>query len=446
MIGGLSAALPIGRLYGMYDAKLLYITSIALFMTGSALCGGAPEMAALIVGRVIAGAGGNGMYVGVLTLLSVNTTEKERPTYLAFIGLVYGIGMLLRIIRDNTLYFQKGRGTVIGPIIGGAFADSSATWRWGFYINLIVGAVFAPIYLILLPPFIPRPSESIPAKLKNMDYLGTMLQGGAFVSVVMAISFGGTTYAWNSGQTITLFMKEPVLLFIAMAAVNAGSYVCMYYIPLYFQFTKGVESLASGVRLLPFIIAGTLVILINGGLMSKNGFYMPWYLIGSTIVLIGAVLLSRIDLHTSPARVYGYEILLGVGVGAYLQAGYAVIQGVLEPVHMAYGVSFMLLGQLGGIALGLSISGAVFVNTALNGLQRVLPDVLRSQLEGAISGTSGDFLRTLDGRERVESLEVVMGSLRKAFVLVYVARAVSLGASALLSRRRLNLAPAGGGG
>lgn len=84
MIGGLSAALPIGRFYGIYDAKLLYITSIVLFMAGSALCGGAPEMAALIVGRVIAGAGGNGMYVGVLTLLSVNTTEKERPMYLGF--------------------------------------------------------------------------------------------------------------------------------------------------------------------------------------------------------------------------------------------------------------------------------------------------------------------------------------------------------------------------
>lgn len=85
MIGGLSVALPMGRLYGIFDAKWLYVISTLIFMGGSALCGGAPNMAALIVGRVIAGAGGNGMYVGVVTLLSVNTSDTERPTYLGLV-------------------------------------------------------------------------------------------------------------------------------------------------------------------------------------------------------------------------------------------------------------------------------------------------------------------------------------------------------------------------
>jgi MFS family permease len=82
MIGGLCVALPVGRLYGIHNAKWLYLISIVAFMAGSALCGAAPTMNAMIVGRVLAGAGGNGMYVGVVTLLSVNTTEQERPTYL----------------------------------------------------------------------------------------------------------------------------------------------------------------------------------------------------------------------------------------------------------------------------------------------------------------------------------------------------------------------------
>lgn len=60
--------------------------------------------------------GGIGVYVGVMMVLSVLTTIQERPNYMGMIGLVWGIG------------------TVLGPVIGGAFADSSATWRWAFYV------------------------------------------------------------------------------------------------------------------------------------------------------------------------------------------------------------------------------------------------------------------------------------------------------------------------
>jgi len=83
MIGGVAVVLPFGKLYGLFNVKYLYIISVFLFMVGSALCGAAPTMNAFIVGRVLAGMGGNGMYFGVMTILSVNTSNKERPPYLA---------------------------------------------------------------------------------------------------------------------------------------------------------------------------------------------------------------------------------------------------------------------------------------------------------------------------------------------------------------------------
>lgn len=109
-IGGVGAVLPLGRMYALFDAKWLYIFFVVLFCAGSALCGGAPNMDTFIVGRVIAGVGGIGIYLGVMTLLSVNTTTTERPLYLGLVGLVFGVG------------------NVVGPVIGGAFADSAATW------------------------------------------------------------------------------------------------------------------------------------------------------------------------------------------------------------------------------------------------------------------------------------------------------------------------------
>jgi MFS family permease len=52
------------RAYGLFNIKVLMLLSIAIFEIGSALCGAAPTSNALIVGRVIAGIGGVGMYLG----------------------------------------------------------------------------------------------------------------------------------------------------------------------------------------------------------------------------------------------------------------------------------------------------------------------------------------------------------------------------------------------
>lgn len=101
-----------GKIYGQFNAKHLYLFTVFMFEAGSAVCGAAPNLNALIIGRVICGIGGSGMYIGTMTLLSVTTTNHERPTYIALTGLTWGLG------------------TLLGPIIGGAFTNSSATWRW----------------------------------------------------------------------------------------------------------------------------------------------------------------------------------------------------------------------------------------------------------------------------------------------------------------------------
>jgi MFS family permease len=63
-MASVATILILGRAYGLFDVKILLITSIIVFEAGSALCGAAPTSDALIVGRVIAGMGGAGMYLG----------------------------------------------------------------------------------------------------------------------------------------------------------------------------------------------------------------------------------------------------------------------------------------------------------------------------------------------------------------------------------------------
>ncbi|KAL9617495.1 MAG: hypothetical protein Q9160_007706 [Pyrenula sp. 1 TL-2023] len=115
-LGAAATVLSWGQVYGHFNAKWVFVLCVIIFETGSAICGAAPSESALIAGRAICGVGGAGMYTGVLTLLSLSTSEKQRALYMGIPGITWGVG------------------TVLGPVIGGAFA-LDVTWRWGFYIN-----------------------------------------------------------------------------------------------------------------------------------------------------------------------------------------------------------------------------------------------------------------------------------------------------------------------
>lgn len=452
LLGGTAAVLPFGRIYGLFDAKWLYVISALVFNAGSALCGAAPNMNAVIVGRVLAGLGGNGMYLGVMTLLSVLTTDRERPGYLSFVGLFWGIGIIL------------------GPVVGGAFTQSSATWRWAFYINLCVAGLFAPVYLFWIPSFKPRAASKSSALLREIDSVGTILSIAGLMTIIMAINFGGSIYPWNSGSVIALFVVSgviwiafgiqqaysilttetqrvfpvhflknlnAVLLFISMAAVNVAGFIPIYYVPIYFQFSRGDDPIQAAVRLLPLIFVLSATILCNGHLMSRFNYFQPWYIFGSILTLIGGVLLSRITATTATGSIYGFEILIGVGTGCFIQAGYAVIQAMVPPAEMAYAISFMMLAQLGGVGLGLSIAGSVFINQSVNDLAALLPGVSRADLQLAISGTSSTYFQSLAPAQRDAAVHVIVGALSHTFVLIYVGGAVCLVTSILFTQRKL---------
>lgn len=154
--------------------------------------------------------------MGAINILSVTTTNSERPMYISFTGLTWGVGtvyVLLRLPFNNLYKFNIWILTLysLGPIVGGAFADSSATWRWGFYINLCVGVVVAPVYLLLLPSYDPRPGVKQTQRIRQLDAVGMILETGALVSGIMAISFGGALYAWSSATIIGLFVCSGIL-------------------------------------------------------------------------------------------------------------------------------------------------------------------------------------------------------------------------------------------
>ncbi|KAI9794009.1 MAG: hypothetical protein M1816_006634 [Peltula sp. TS41687] len=460
LLGAVSTNLIWGKIYEQFNAKWLYIFNVFLFETGSAICGAANKMDTLIVGRAIAGVGGAGMYVGVMTLLSVTTTVHERPVYIGLTGLTWGAG------------------TVLGPIVGGAFADSSATWRWAFYINLVIGAVVAPVYLFLLPSHDPRPQVAVKERVVELDYAGVITIVGAFISGVMAISFGGSVYEWNSGRIIGLFVcsavlftifgiqqtfciltteerrifpiqflksKSMLILFAQTACSVTAVFVPIYFIPLFFQFVHGDTALEAGVRLLPLVCLMVASVVANGVIMSKTGYYMPWYLGGGLLCILGSALMHKVDESSSTAAIYGYTILLGVGGGVFSQASYSVSQAKVKPREIPLAVGFITCAQIGGATIALSIANAVFLNQSTAKIVQIIPGSNASAVRGVIAGRGSAFFQSLAPDVRAKVLSVIVDSIGRVYILGITAGALAVVLSLFMRREKLFLTAAAAG-
>jgi len=441
-----------GRVYANFNAKWFYIFHVFIFEVGSAICGAAPSMNVLILGRAIAGVGGSGQYVGCMTLIAGTTTLTERPFYVSLTGLSWGLG------------------TVLGPVIGGAFAESSAGWRWGFYINLFVGLVATPAWLFLIPSKDPRPGTPFRARFAELDYVGITLQAAVLTTLLLAVNLGGVTLPWDSGRIIALFVVSGVLLivlgvqqvwhifttesrrivpvqffrsrmvlilFCCMAVNGAVTFVPTYMIPLFFQFTRPDGPLSAGVQLLPFIAVMIAFIITNGVLMGKLGYYMPWFLVGGCLVVIGSALMYTIDQDDSKSRVYGYTVMIGAGVGMFGQAGYSVTQAIVDVANIAPAIGFITLAQFVGITLSLALANAILLNESQSEIQRILPDVPLAEIQSAILGARSDLVQSLAPDVQRRVLGAIVSAIDKTYILVIAGGALVATLSLVMRREKL---------
>lgn len=331
--------------------------------------------------------------------------------------------------------------------------------RWSgindVFSNLVVGAVCAPIYIFLLPALNPLPGKTVKERLRGFDFLGNLFVIGLIVCIVMAITFGGLEYAWNSGQVIALFVLAFVLLwvfllqqhfalltnttnrifpmhflksatmvvlFLEVACCATCVFVPVYFLPLYFQFVKADTPILAGVRILPYVVLQSAIAITAGWAVGKTGYHVPWFIFAGVLCISGSALLYTVNQHTPLANIYGYQVLLGLGSGAATQLTFAVASlKVKTALDVGRSTGWQAFGQLGGPSISLGIANAVFLNKAHAALGSLLPDASISDINTIISEPNSKLLRDmpLDMQERV--IDIVVGSMSNAYILCIVA-------------------------
>ncbi|KAK8877376.1 major facilitator superfamily domain-containing protein [Apiospora arundinis] len=377
------ATIPLFRkLTGFMELKIVSFIAVSILIVGSALCGAAPSLNVVIVGRAFIGIGAAGCYQMLLTYNVIFAHPHEIALTQALIGASFAIGLLT------------------GPIIGGAFAENEhATWRWAFYFVLPLAGIIAVACLALYPSYKVPTNKPVSQHLKEFDYLGCVLHMGTFVLLGLACIFSGPTWDWDSGESIAVWVLFGVTLIaymlqqrfcilttpenrifpvsvlahraVALTAVGTscaaiGYGATLYYTPIYFAFTRGTGALASAVRLLPFTGVFVFMMFLVGGLLPVVRYYMPFYLAGAIFMLIGAGCQQTITPESSEGYVMGLEALVGAGIGILWQVGVPVSSVVLPPHQRLDAAAVFNMAQLGGVAISLSIAGSIYQNVGFD--------------------------------------------------------------------------------
>ncbi|MDA8372497.1 MAG: MDR family MFS transporter [Nocardiopsaceae bacterium] len=404
-----TVGMPIyGKAGDLFGRKVVFQFAIVTFLIGSVLCGIAQDMTQLILFRALQGVGGGGLMIGAQAIIADIVSARERGRYMGLIGAVFGLA------------------SVAGPLLGGLFTDK-LDWRWIFYINLPLGAVaLATVALVLK---LPKPSGPKP----KLDYAGTVLLAAASVCIVLFTSWGGGQYAWDSPVIIGLGIgtvvaaavfviaerhaSEPIIPlrlfrdreFVLTALIGITVGIAMFstvsYLPTFLQMVSGASATESGLLMLPMVAGMLTATITTGRIISATGRYRIWPILGTAVIMVGLVLLSRMSADTAYVFNASGMLVLGLGVGMVMQNLVLIVQNSAPRQDLGTATSANTYFRQIGASFGISVFGSIFVGR-LNDEMAAAPAGAADRLgdvqggEAGISSLTPELLRDMPEQVR----------------------------------------------
>lgn len=404
---------------GIFGRRELLVPSIAFFAIGSIVCGVAHNFTTMLIGRVLQGVGG----AGIITLSQIIFADlvplRQRPKYFSMILGAWALG------------------SVLGPLIGGAFVQK-ATWRWCFWLNLPICGVALPMAIIFVT--LTQPATDLTTKLKQVDWIGNFLFISSLTSFLIAISWAGIQFKWSSFRTLVpmclgivgvlaaivyelKFAKYPFLKhtifngrsaiasYIAAMLQGLLLYMALYYHSFYFSACHLFGPIRTGLSIFPsttFLLPGSAVV---SALITRLGRFRWAIWIGYAISTLATGLITMWDDKTKTAVWAVCECLFGLGMGMVLSSVNFSIQAAVAPEDCGQAAAMYAFLRSVGMALGVAVGGTVFQNA------------MKSRLEDLGVADAGDIAKHAEGFiQRLKDLSTVgaEGATRQAIMSGYV--------------------------
>jgi EmrB/QacA subfamily drug resistance transporter len=363
----MTATVPLwGKLADLYSRKLLIQLSLGLFVVGSLIAGFSPNVAVLIVSRIVQGLGAGGMTALATIVMAAMIPPRELGRYAGIFGAVFGVG------------------TVAGPLIGGVIVDTSwLGWRWCFFI----GVPFTLAAIVLLQRTLNLP---VVRKQVKIDYLGAFLIVAGVSTLLIWSSLAGHQFPWASLWSVGLVVvgvallalavrvearaKDPIvpltifrnrtvtLTTVASALVGVAMFGGTVFLSQYFQIGLGKSPTEAGLMSLPMILGLLVSSTVAGQLITRWGRWKIFLVAGGAIMVAGMLLLSGIDANTSVLLLSVYMAVLGIGVGMMMQNLVLAAQNDVPAQDLGVTTSTLTFFRSLGGAVGVSALGAVLAN------------------------------------------------------------------------------------
>jgi EmrB/QacA subfamily drug resistance transporter len=445
-----------GKLGDLYGRKPVLLAGIGLFLLGSWLSGLAGEfgnlpvlgggMVQLVVFRAVQGLGGGALFTTAFAIIADLFPPRERGKFAGLFGGVFGLA------------------SAIGPLLGGYFTDHGTIslgghtiegWRWVFYLNLPVGLV-ALFMVIAKMPKLSHASKG------SIDYLGAVLIVAACVPLLLALTFGGQKYAWDSSVVLGLLamfvvctalfvlvekrVADPIIhmeLFSnkVFAWANAAGFFSsmsflsvVAFLPLFMQLGQGVQATTSGLSTLPLMLGLIGAATISGRLVTRTGRYKPFMLAGMSVLLIATFLMSQMTFHTTRLDLGWRMAILGVGLGP-LQSLYGVaIQNAVPMNRIGVVTSANQFFRQIGSTVGVAIFGTLLttnLNTKLAqwALSMGLPSFSMSKLRSlSVDAQMHSGVMNIPEAVRI----MISESVTHVFLLSLIVVVIALGATLMI--------------